>query len=50
MAESPAPMWLTHYSPSLMRPEEYLDEVRAIFPKIKTARDGWSIEIGFEGE
>lgn len=43
-------MWLTHYSPSLMRPEEYLDEVRAIFPRIKTARDGWSMEIGFEEE
>ena len=26
-------MWLTHYSPSLTRPEEYMDEVRAIFPK-----------------
>lgn len=43
-------MWLTHYSPSLMRPEEYLDEVRAIFPRIKTARDGWSMELGFEEE
>ncbi len=25
-------MWLTHYSPSLTKPEEYMDEVRAIFP------------------
>ena len=25
-------MWLTHYSPSLTRPEEYMDEVRKIFP------------------
>ena len=25
-------MWLTHYSPSLTRPEQYMDEVRKIFP------------------
>ena len=25
-------MWLTHYSPSLTKPEEYMDEVRGIFP------------------
>ena len=41
-------MWLTHYSPSLMHPEEYLNEIREIFPKIKTARDGWSAELGFD--
>ena len=44
----PAEMWLTHYSPSLMHPEEYLNEIREIFPKIKTARDGWSAELGFD--
>ena len=44
----PREMWLTHYSPSLMRPEEYLNEVREIFPRIKTARDGWSMELGFD--
>ena len=27
-----AEMWLTHYSPSLSKPEEYMDEVREIFP------------------
>ena len=45
---NPREMWLTHYSPSLMRPEEYLNEIREIFPKIKTARDGWSAELGFD--
>ena len=45
---NPKEMWLTHYSPSLMRPEEYLNEIREIFPKIKTARDGWSVELGFD--
>ena len=27
-----AEMWLTHYSPSLTHPEEYMDEVKKIFP------------------
>ena len=28
-------LWLTHYSPSLTRPEEYMDDVRKIFPAAK---------------
>ena len=47
---APREMWLTHYSPSLMRPEEYLEEIRGIFPRIRTARDGWSLELGFDEE
>ena len=31
-------MWLTHYSPSLTRPEEYMDEVRRIFPEAKAGK------------
>lgn len=46
----PKEMWLTHYSPSLTRPEEYMDEVRRIFPRSKAARDGWTMELGFEEE
>ena len=46
----PREMWLTHYSPSLMRPEDYLEEIREICPQIKTARDGWSKEIGFDDD
>lgn len=26
-------MWLTHYSPSLVRPDDYMDTVREIFPR-----------------
>ena len=26
-------MWLTHYSPSLVRPEDYMEEVYEIFPE-----------------
>ena len=47
---APREMWLTHYSPSLIRPEDYLEEIREIFPRIKTARDGWSMELGFAEE
>lgn len=46
----PREMWLTHYSPSLTRPEEFMDKVREIFPKAKAARDGWSTELGFDEE
>lgn len=40
-------MWLTHYSPSLTRPEEYMDDVRAIFPNAKAGKDGMSVELYF---
>ena len=40
-------MWLTHYSPSLTRPEEFMDEVRAIFPNAKPGKDGMSVELDF---
>lgn len=41
-------MWLTHYSPSLNRPEPYMDEVRRIFPEAKPGKDGMSTELMFE--
>lgn len=40
-------MWLTHYSPSLTKPEEYMDEVRAIFPQTVAAKDRRSAELVF---
>ena len=43
-------MWLTHYSPSLNRPDEFIDKVREIFPGAKTARDGWTRELTFDEE
>lgn len=43
-------MWLTHYSPSLVKPEEYLNAAREIFPQTKTAKDGWSRTLMFEEE
>ncbi len=41
-------MWLTHYSPSLTKPEEYMDDVRAIFPSAIAAKDRRSVELTFE--
>lgn len=41
-------MWLTHYSPSLTRPEEYMDEVRRICPEAKAGKDRMSRELAFE--
>ena len=41
-------MWLTHYSPSLTRPEQYMDEVRRIFPASKAGKDGMTTELMFE--
>ncbi len=43
-------MWLTHYSPSLTRPEEYMDEVRAIFPRSIAGKDRKSVVLDFEDE
>ena len=40
-------LWLTHYSPSLTRPEEYMDAVRKIFPNTKAGKDGMSAELTF---
>ncbi len=41
-------LWLTHYSPSLTRPEEYMRDVRKIFPNAVAAKDGRSIDLLFE--
>ena len=43
-------MWLTHYSPSLVRPDDYMDKVREIFPNAFPGNDGKSVELNFEDE
>lgn len=43
-------LWLTHYSPAMPKPEEYLEDVRRIFPETVIARDGRSVELKFEEE
>ena len=46
----PKQMWLTHYSPSLVKPEEYLEEARNIFTRTYPGKDGKSITLNFEEE
>ena len=41
-------LWLTHYSPSLTRPEEFMDSVRNIFPNAWPGKDGKSVDLTFE--
>ena len=40
-------MWLTPYSPSLTRPEEYMEEVRSVFHNAKAGKDGMTVELDF---
>ena len=41
-------MWLTHYSPSLVRPQEYENKVRAVFPNTIVAKDRRTTTLLFE--
>jgi len=41
-------LWLTHYSPSLNRPSEFVDDVKKIFPNTVAGKDGMSVELTFE--
>ncbi|MBQ7925383.1 MAG: ribonuclease Z [Lachnospiraceae bacterium] len=43
-------LWLTHYSPSLIHPEEYMREVKKIFNNTVAAKDGRTLELNFEEE
>lgn len=49
-AANPKEMWYTHYSPSMIRPDEYIPQLRKIFPRVKAAKDGWSKELKFDEE
>ncbi len=41
-------MWLTHYSPSLVNPKEFMPETKKIFANAIAAKDGRSVELRFE--
>ena len=45
-----AEMWLTHFSPSLVHAEDYMPQVREIFPNAFLGKDGKSVELMFEDE
>jgi len=41
-------MWLTHFSPSLVHPEEYMPKVRGIFPQSFLGKDGKTVDLMFD--
>ena len=41
-------MWLTHYSPSLVNPKEFMPETKSIFANTIAAKDGRNVELRFE--
>ena len=43
-------MWLTHYSPSLIRPADYVGNIKNIFKNVRAAKDGQSVTLNFEDE
>ncbi len=43
----PKKMWLTHFSPSLIKAEPYMKHVRSIFPEAEAGKDGKHIDIAF---
>ena len=46
----PKEMWLTHYSPSMIKPEQYEDSIRKIFPRAIVSKDRRTTELNFEDE
>ena len=43
-------MWLTHFSPSLVRAESYMPQVTKLFPAASLGYDGRTAELDFEEE
>ncbi len=43
-------LWLTHYSPSLVNPKEFMGETLKVFPKTIAARDGRMVTLHFPEE
>ncbi|MBQ4282553.1 MAG: ribonuclease Z [Lachnospira sp.] len=41
-------LWLTHFSPALVRPAEHIDGVRKIFDNASVGFDGRTVELVFE--
>ena len=41
-------MWLTHFSPSLVRPSDYVAGIQKIYPNVQAGTDGKTVELGFE--
>lgn len=46
----PERMWLTHYSPSLIRPSDYMDEVHKIFERAEAGKDLKNLTLKFDDD
>ena len=44
----PRELWFTHYSPSMLRPKQYIEDIRKIFPNAVCGRDGMHKELMFD--
>lgn len=40
-------MWLTHFSPSMKKPDPFMDDVKKIFPNAHAGKDGKTMELDF---
>lgn len=47
---NPKEMWLTHYSPSLVNPVEYVGRIRSIFPNVIATKDLRTTTLKFVDE
>jgi ribonuclease Z len=40
-------LWLTHFSPSVRKPEDFIDNARAVYPATTVGHDGLAIRLAF---
>ncbi len=43
-------LWLTHYSPAMNRPRDYIGQAQQVFEASEVCKDGRSLELKFEDE
>ena len=46
----PQRLWLTHFSPSMAKPKQYLSELQEIFPQTRLGKDGKALTLQFADE
>ncbi|MDO4438826.1 MAG: ribonuclease Z [Eubacteriales bacterium] len=46
----PQELWYTHYSPSMLNPRQYLNDMKKIFPNAKCGKDGMQVNLCFKEE
>ena len=50
LSTKPKEMWLTHYSPSEVKPKIYENDLKLIYPSVKICKDGEVKILNFENE